>query len=271
LFRAFKTHPLIRAELEGGKVVGYGAKVLPEGGLHSIPTLVTDGALIVGDAAGLLDSVRLKGVHGAVQSGIAAGDALFECARGGDWSVERLRRYPARLAETQVWKDLRKVRNVRAAFRYGVPTGVAATGLSLLTGGALPAGRLGRHADHLGMQPLGAVKPPPGTTGLAKDSQLQMDRLTDLFYSGTAHEEHQPAHLHILDPRRCAEECIPKYGAPCTRFCPAEVYELDAATRSIRINASNCLHCKTCQIKDPLANIEWVPPEGGGGPRYRQM
>jgi electron-transferring-flavoprotein dehydrogenase len=147
--------------------------------------------------------------------------------------------------------------------------GVMATGLSLITQGALPPGRITRESDHAGMKKLGTAPKPPAPPR-ANSSKQQLDLLTDLFHSGTKHEEDQPAHLHILQPERC-KECILNFGAPCTRFCPAQVYELEEHEQRIRIQASNCLHCKTCQIKDPLQNIEWVTPEGGGGPAYREM
>ena len=269
LFRAFKAHPLIAREIEGGEVVGYGAKVLPEGGFFAVPELATDGAIIVGDAGGLLDSVRLKGIHLAIQSGVAAGDTLFECLQKNDFSAQALQAYPTRFQQTQGWKDLHKVRNARAAFKFGMLPGVMATGMSLVTKGALPPGRINREADHAGMKKLGACPKPPAPPR-ANSSKQQLDLLTDLFHSGTKHEEDQPAHLHILQPERC-KQCIKDFGAPCTRFCPAQVYELEEHEQCIRIQASNCLHCKTCQIKDPLQNIEWVTPEGGGGPVYHEM
>lgn len=269
LFRVFKAHPLIAREIEGGEVVGYGAKVLPEGGFFAVPELATDGALLVGDAAGLLDSVRLKGIHLAIQSGIAAGDTLFDCWQKVDFSKEALQAYPTRFKQTQGWQDLHKVRNARAAFKFGILPGVMATGMSLVTKGLLPPGRINRKPDYAGMQKLGAC-PQPVTPPRANSSKQQLDLLTDLFHSGTKHEEDQPAHLHILRPDDC-KACIKDFGAPCTRFCPAQVYELEEQEQRIRIQASNCLHCKTCQIKDPLKNIEWVTPEGGGGPAYREM
>jgi electron-transferring-flavoprotein dehydrogenase len=269
LFRAFKAHPLIAKEIAGGEAVAYGAKVLPEAGYFAIPELVTDGAIIVGDAGGLLDSVRLKGVHMAVYSGIAAGDMLWNCWQKKDWSLAALKEYPTRLQATQGWKDLHKIRNVRASFKLGTLPGVMATGMSLLTGGLLPPGRVGRQPDYAAMCRMGCgaklPEPPKANT-----SKLQLDLLTDLFLSGTKHEEDQPSHLHIGDPKLC-RQCKAEFDAPCTRFCPAQVYEWDDAEKKILVSFTNCLHCKTCQIKNPKRNIEWVPPEGGGGPVYRNM
>lgn len=269
LFRAFKAHPLIAKEIEGGEVVAYGAKVLPEAGYFAIPELVTDGVVIVGDGGGLLDSVRLKGVHMAVRSGMAAGDVLAECWQKKDWSVALLREYPARLQQTRGWADLYKIRNVRASFKHGVLPGVMATGMSLMTGGRLPPGRVRRDPDHAGLARVGCGGKPP-VPPKANSSKQQLDLLTDLFLSGTKHEEHQPSHIHILDKALCVK-CKEEYGAPCTRFCPAQVYEWDDAGNEVRVSFTNCLHCKTCQIKNPKRNIEWVPPEGGGGPAYTEM
>lgn len=271
LFRLFKQHPVVRPFIAGGKVVEYGAKVLPEGGLNSLPTLVADGALIVGDGAGLLDTLRLKGVHLAVQSGLAAGDTLFECWKSGDYSRAALDRYPRQLETMSGWKQLHNTRNVRASFARGRLAGIMAAGLSVFTGGRLPAGRLSLERDFEALQPKAEAPAVPAVPKADTDeAPLQLDRLSDVFFSKTHHEENQPSHLKILDPERC-KQCIPKYGAPCTLFCPAQVYTRAEDGVSIHVDFSNCLHCKTCQIKDPLENIEWTCPEGGGGPRYSRM
>ncbi len=270
-FRLFKLHPAVKPFIAGGKVIEYGAKVLPEGGFNSVPTLVTDGALLVGDSAGLLDSLRLKGVHLAVQSGIAAGDALFAAWQKDDYSTAALNQYPARLQESAAWKQMRKIRNVRASFTHGMLPGMAASGMSVFTGGMLPPGRLALHVDADVLKNKDAVTPcPPVPKCDEKDAALQLDRLSDLYCSKTHHEENQPSHLKILDAEKC-KSCIKQYGAPCTLFCPAQVYGLAEDGESIRVDFSNCLHCKTCQIKDPLHNIRWTAPEAGGGPRYMRM
>ncbi|OGV46396.1 MAG: hypothetical protein A2X46_10550 [Lentisphaerae bacterium GWF2_57_35] len=265
-FRRYKMHPLIRPLLEGGHVVGYGAKVLPEGGYYSLPELTTEGALIVGDAAGFVNSVRLKGIHIAMDSGVAAGDALYEAWNKNDFSKAALDRYPQLLRQRSGWKQLWRKRNVRASFDYGTLPGLLATGLSIFTGGLLPLGRLHRRPDHEGLQPL--RKAPEQL--LFQDAPLQFDILSDLYRSGTQHEEDQPGHLVILDREKC-RRCIPLYGAPCTRFCPAEVYKLPEGAGEISMEPANCLHCKTCKIKDPFENIDWRLPEGGGGPGYVEM
>jgi electron-transferring-flavoprotein dehydrogenase len=268
-FRRFKLHPMIKPFLADGHVVGYGAKVLPEGGFYSLPELVTDGAIIVGDAAGFVNSVRLKGLHIAMDSGIAAGDALYEAWIKGDFSKQALQPYPQNLRQRSGWKQLWQKRNVRASFDYGTIPGMLATGLSVFSGGLLPLGRLHRRPDHESLQPLRHA-PDRSLETSPDDANLQLDVLSDLYYSGTQHEEDQPCHLVISDREKC-RQCIRLYGAPCTRFCPAEVYKLHEGSEQISIEPANCLHCKTCQIKDPFENIEWRLPEGGGGPGYVEM
>ena len=271
LFRLFKHHPRVQALIAGGKVLEYGAKVLPEGGFYAVPQLVTEGALIVGDAGGLCNSLRLKGVHLAVQSGLAAGDTLFDCWKSGDFSRSALQQYPERLHASAAWKQLEGIRNVRASFKYGTMGGMASVGLSIFSGGMLPPGQMSLEPDWEAMRPKAKVRlceQPPKVE--AAEAPLQLDKLSDVFFSKTHHEENQPAHLKIPDPEKC-KLCIPKFGAPCTLFCPGQVYVLKPDQQGIHIDFSNCLHCKTCQIKDPLENLQWTPPEGGGGPVYSRM
>ena len=271
MFRLFKHHPSVRSFIAGGKVLEYGAKVLPEGGFHSVPDLVADGAIVVGDAGGLCNSLRLKGVHLAVQSGLCAGDALFEGWKNDDLSRATLMKYPERLKESPGWKELRGIRNVRACFTYGSIPGIMSVGMSAFTGGRLPPGRMALEPDREALKALAAVKPcqPPAKPD-ADEAGTQLDKLSDVFFSKTRHEEDQPCHLKIPDPEKC-KICIVKYGAPCTLFCPGQVYVLKDDQQGIHIDFSNCLHCKTCQIKDPMDNIRWTPPEGGGGPVYSRM
>ncbi len=271
MFRLFKHHPSVQKFIAGGKVLEYGAKVLPEGGFHSIAGLVADGAIIVGDAGGLCNSLRLKGVHLAVQSGLAAGDTLFECWKNDDLSMAALNKYPDRLQESKAWKELRNIKNVRASFRYGCIPGMISVGMSTFSGGLLPPGRMPLEPDCKSMQALAGRKPcqlPPKVG--QEESNQQLDKLSDVFFSKTHHEENQPCHLKISDPEKC-KTCIQKYGAPCTLFCPAQVYVLKDDKQGIHMDFSNCLHCKTCQIKDPMNNITWSPPEGGGGPGYSRI
>ena len=266
LFRRFKAHPAVAAHIAGGKSVAYGAKVIPEGGYYAVPKVVADGALIVGDGAGLLDSLRIKGIHIAAQSGRAAAETLAECWAADDFSPAALGSYAGRLRQTEGWKQLRRVRNVRAPFSTHMVLGVLSAGCAWATFGAFPFWHVPMAPDHAHLRPLkGGTPPAPGPLPAGPTSP---DRLTDVFMSGTVHDEDQPCHLRILDRATC-EKCIELYGAPCQRFCPAEVYRLEDG--HIHVDFSNCVHCKTCQIKDPFQNIEWTFPQGGDGPRYTRM
>jgi electron-transferring-flavoprotein dehydrogenase len=267
-FRAFKAHPAVQQHIAGGEVRSYGAKIIPEGGYFAVPRLAAPGVLLVGDGAGLLDATGLKGAHIACECGLFAGDTLAACWKENAWDKPRLQQYEDRVHESGSWKHQERYRNVRAAFQHGRLAGMLAMGTALFTRGRLPAGRLSSRADHelIGKSDIAPAfrKPQPGRG-------TDLDMLSDLYASGTVHEEDQPSHLTIRDRKRCVEECLSLYGAPCTRFCPAQVYEMDEETGELRINAANCLHCKTCRIKCPLQQVDWALPEGGGGPRYRGM
>jgi electron-transferring-flavoprotein dehydrogenase len=269
LFRAFKAHPRIQRMINGGKIIGYGAKIIPEGGFHAVPDLAADGVMIVGDGAGLLDSLRLKGIHIAMQSGIAAGDTLFDGWKKNEFSPSVLRDYPKRFHSMSGWRQMKRVKNVRACFTRGTLAGMTGAGMSVFTNGLLPSGRLKMEADGKAMRRKSESR--KFAEGWPTNPDLDLDRLTDVYHSDTHHEENQPCHLKILDPERCVRECFEKYGAPCALFCPAQVYNLTGDGKGIRIDFSNCLHCETCQIKDPLGNIRWTFPEGGDGPRYCGM
>ncbi|MFA6632158.1 MAG: electron transfer flavoprotein-ubiquinone oxidoreductase [Kiritimatiellia bacterium] len=266
LFRRFKSHPIIEPYLRGGKIVAYGAKVIPEGGFFAVPEVYNDGVLIVGDGAGLVDSLRIKGVHIAMMSGRAAGETLANCWINNDFSKESLQQYEIKLRETPGWQQLKRVKNVRASFSKGIMTGVMSAGFAWATYGAFPFWQVDIKRDFEGMKTLQETASDDWGMPI---TPLSPDRLTDVFMSGTKHEENQPCHLKILDTERCINECIPKYGAPCLLFCPARVYALE--DDHIHVDFSNCLHCKTCQIKDPLQDIEWTLPQGGDGPRYTRM
>ena len=266
LFRLFKAHPSVAEHIKGGKSVAYGAKVIPEGGYYSVPEVVADGALIVGDGAGLVDTLRIKGVHIAMQSGVAAAQTLADCWNANDFSFEALKPYSKRLKATSGWKQLKRVKNVRAPFSAFIGLGVMSAGLAWATQGLLPFWMVGMSPDHEELKPLKGGKLPPFKPIQA--TPISPDRLTDVFMSGTIHDEDQPCHLKIKDRAKC-RECLLKFGAPCQRFCPAEVYRLEEG--HIHVDFSNCLHCKTCQVKDPYLNIEWTFPQGGDGPRYTRM
>lgn len=266
LFRQFKEHPVVAEHIKDGKAVAYGAKVIPEGGYYSVPKVVGDGVLIVGDGAGLVDTLRIKGIHIAAESGRAAAETLVECWNNSDFSLSALSAYEERLKQTKGWQQLKRVKNVRAPFSTNLVLGVMSAGCAWATFGKFPFWMVPMEPDHEALLPLkrGPQKERPAIV----DSPTSPDRLTDVFLSGTIHDEDQPCHLKIKDRKLC-EECIEKFGAPCQFFCPAEVYRLEEGY--IHIDFSNCLHCKTCQIKDPYQNIEWDFPQGGDGPRYTRM
>jgi electron-transferring-flavoprotein dehydrogenase len=279
-FQHFKRHPLVSSILDGGQLVRYGAKALPEGGWHAIPRAHADGVLIAGDAAGFMNSMRLKGVHLAMRTGMLAAEAAFDAVRAGDVSAARLRSYQDAIDAGPVRRELYAVRNVHQSFSYGLLPGLAYSGLSLVTGGWWFRDPMPAHAGFERMAALDEYykdgRPDPdATVNPARiDRKLTFDRLTNVHYSGTRHAEDQPSHLLVYDTDICRTRCRVEYGNPCTRFCPANVYEMvDAGdgTKTLQINASNCVHCKTCDIMDPYQVIDWVPPEGGGGPQYDGM
>ncbi len=265
LFQRFKATKAVQRHIKDGKTVAYGAKVIPEGGFYSVPTPQCPGCLIVGDGAGLLDSLRIKGVHIALRAGVCAAEAIL----AGDEES-----YFERLKKTPGWKEMKRVRNVRASFSYGMPFGVAAAGLAWATNGLFPFWRVPGcdEGDAATLKPLDRAKLAREAANRPENSPTMPDRLTDVFMSGAMHEEDQPCHLKIKKPALCAE-CEEKFGSPCTRFCPAEVYrrEPDAPAGAPTIDFSNCLHCKTCRIKCPMGNIDWTFPQGGDGPRYTRM
>ena len=279
-FQHFKRHPLVSPLLQGGQLVRYGAKALPEGGWHAIPRVYADGVLIAGDAGGFLNSMRLKGVHLAMRTGMLAAETAFDAVRANDVSAATLQAYAARIDASDVRRELYPVRNVHQSFGYGLLVGLAYSGFSLVSRGWWVKDPMPSHAGFERMRKIADYyrdgRPDPdATVNPARiDRQLTFDRLTNVHYSGTRHVEDQPSHLIVHDANICATRCREEYGNPCTRFCPANVYEMvDAGdgTKRLQINASNCVHCKTCDIMDPYQIIDWVPPEGGGGPNYEGM
>ena len=279
-FQHFKRHSAIAPLLEGGQMVRYGAKAVPEGGWHTIPRVYGDGLLIAGDAAGFVNSIRLKGVHLAMRTGMFAAEAAFDAVRANDVSASRLKPYEDAINGSDVRRELYPVRNVHQSFTYGLLAGVAYSGLSLVTRGWWIRDPMPAHAGYARIARLGEYyrdgRPDPdATVNPARiDRKLTFDRLTNVHYSGTRHAEDQPSHLLVHDTDICRTRCREEYGNPCTRFCPANVYEMvDAGdgTKRLQINPSNCVHCKTCDIMDPYQVIDWVPPEGGGGPQYEGM
>jgi electron-transferring-flavoprotein dehydrogenase len=276
-FNRLKLHPMVRSLIEGGTLVRYGAKALPEGGWNTIPRPYMDGGLIAGDAASFMNSMRLKGIHLAMRTGMLAAESAFEAIRAGDTSESALARYQAKIDASAVRAELYPVRNVHQAFGYGLFAGLAFAGLSMITRGrwiedlrSRPGfARMKTLAWYYGLD-VPTMKP---SNAVAPDRRLTFDKLTNVHYSGTAHEEDQPSHL-LVDTDVCSSRCGAEYGHPCTRFCPANVYEIlrePGQPPRLQINASNCVHCKTCDIMDPYQVITWVPPEGGGGPQYNGM
>ena len=270
-FQRLKTHPAIRPLLEGGRRVAYGARVLSEGGFQSIPRLTFPGGLLVGDSAGLLNVTKIKGTHTAMKSGMVAAEAVFESLAEADGESE-IAAYAERLRQSWVWDELYRARNIRPSFRRGLWAGLAYSALdTYLLRGRAPW-TLHHHPDHLSLRlaadctPIAYPKP---------DGVVSFDRLSSVYLSCTNHEENQPPHLKLADPSVPIRVNLALYDAPEQRYCPAGVYEIvrddDGSNPRLQLNAANCVHCKTCDIKDPTQNITWVVPEGGGGPNYPNM
>ena len=274
-FQRFKTHPLIRDTFAGGRRIGYGARALTEGGLQSIPTLTFPGGVLVGCAAGFMNVPRIKGSHNAMLSGIAAAEAAF-AAIGSGRAQDRLESYAEAVMAGPISRDLRRVRNAKPMLsRFGTVLGTVLSGADMWANTLLPGIGFGytlAHGkpDHASLDPASQARP---IAYPKPDGTLTFDRLTDLSFSATNHEEDQPSHLKVADLGLQQRSEYDIYAGPSSRYCPAGVYEwLDEGGRPrFQINAQNCLHCKTCDIKDPNANITWVAPEGGGGPNYQNM
>jgi electron-transferring-flavoprotein dehydrogenase len=279
-FQRFKLHPAVRPLLEGGEMIRYGAKAIPEGGLHAMPRFYADGLCIVGDSAGFLNGLRLKGIHLAMKSGMMAAEAIFDALAAEDTSAAKLQGYEERFRASWAFTELHAARNFHAGFSGGIWGGLVNAGLGLATGGRGFGihDKLAGHAGYARMTKLGAIEPKEKTKRITPDGKLTFDKLTDVFKSGTRHDEDQPPHLHVSDTNICAERCTVEYGNPCQYFCPAKVYEpqftkVDGAPAEgkLQINFANCVHCKTCDIMDPYQIITWVPPQGGEGPVYTGM
>ncbi len=275
-FQRFKTHPAIRDTFEGAKRIAYGARALTEGGWQSVPKLAFPGGVLTGCAAGFMNVPRIKGSHNAIHSGIQAADAIIAALAQGR-ANDTVAAYDDGWKTSPIGRDLKPVRNVKPLWsRFGTLLGVGLGGLDMwlqtLTG-LSPFGTLKhRKPDYQSLKPISEVTP---IRYPKPDGILTFDRLSSVFLSNTYHEEDQPVHLRIADPTIPIESNLPLYGEPARLFCPAGVYEVvrdeDGSNPRFVINAQNCVHCKTCDIKDPAQNITWVPPEGGGGPNYPNM
>jgi len=287
LFQRYKLHPSVATLLRDGQLIRYGAKAIPEGGWWSRPQPYADGVLLVGDSAGMLNPLKLKGIHLAMKSGMLAAETAYEAIVAQDAGAARLAAYDRRLEASWIRTELYAARNFHQGFESGVFSGLLNAGLGMLTGGRgfgirdrLPgkAGyeRMERLVDYFGRNVPGFERP-------KYDGRLTFSKLDDVFRSGTKHDENTPCHLLVADTDVCATRCAEEFGNPCQYFCPANVYEMIPAAagaptiekngyadsgKRLQINFANCVHCKTCDIMDPYQIIDWVPPEGGGGPVY---
>jgi len=270
-FQRFKQHPSIRPLLEGGKRISYGARALSEGGFQSIPRLTFPGGLIVGDAAGFLNVPKIKGNHTAMKSGMVAAEALFDHLAQNTPPPEAVG-YSERLKQSWLWSELYDVRNIRPSFRGGLVAGMLYSALDTVILRGKAPWMLHNHADYAQLKP---ARDCAKIIYAKPDGVISFDRLSSVFLSNTNHEEDQPPHLKLRDPSLAVAVNLAVYDSPESWYCPAGVYEIvrDAAGQNprLQINAQNCVHCKTCDIKDPRQNIDWVVPEGGGGPNYQGM
>src|SRR6202166_2414148 len=281
VLQEFKRHPFVAKLIEGGKMIRYGAKSLPYGGWWAIPPVAGNGWMILGDSAGFLNSQRLKGIHLAIKSGMLAAETAFEALVKDDSSSATLVSFQKKVESSWIKEELWKVRNFHQGFEHGLLAGLFHAGVQQFTGGGGLRNRYPGTAGHQHMKKLAELPADGGNEahllGPAKgDGKVTFDKLTDLYHSGTKHEEDQPAHLVIHDTNICNTRCVKEFGSPCQNFCPANVYEMveDASQpngKRISLNPSNCVHCKTCDIAAPYQIITWVPPQGGGGPNYDGM
>ena len=270
-FQRFKTHPKVRDVFEGGRRVSYGARALNEGGFQSIPKLTFPGGCLVGCTAGFLNVPKIKGTHTSMKSGMLAAEAVFEAVTSEDAVVEPTA-YAEMIEKSWLWDELYRVRNIRPGFGKGLWLGMAYAGLdTYLLRGKAPW-TFAHHEDHTNLKPAADM---PKIEYPKPDNLVSFDRNSSVYLSGTNHEENQPAHLTLKDASVPINHNLAIYDAPEQRYCPAGVYEIvredDGSNPRLQINAQNCVHCKTCDIKDPTQNIVWVTPEGGGGPAYPNM
>ena len=273
-FQRFKTHPDVRVHLEGGKRLSYGARAITEGGWQSIPKLTFPGGVLIGCSAGFVNVPRIKGSHNAIKSGMLAAESAFEALAAGREGRDELSDYPTRVRESWIWKDLYKVRNVKPALKWGTLLGTLYGGFDMWMhdlGIRLPWTLKHAKADHETLRPASECKP---IVYPKPDGVLSFDKASSVFLSSTNHEEDQPVHLRLRDPSIPIGVNLPRWAEPAQRYCPAGVYEViddDKGNKRFQINAQNCVHCKTCDIKDPSQNIDWSVPEGSGGPNYAGM
>lgn len=277
-FQIWKTSKFVSKFLKGGKILEFGAKTIPEGGFYAIPKLFIDNAILVGDSAGLVTMPALKGIHLAIKSGMLAAETASNALENNDTSSRKLQQYESLFKNSFIYKEMYAVRNFRQAFTKGLFVGGFHFATQLITGGAGFFGRLTTPADNETTAKLSKFKRKPFKERfkgkLEFDKILTFDKVTDVYYSRTSHDEQQQVHLHVNNPEKFKEVNIKQYGAPCQYFCPVEVYEIhtnNKGNQELRIHAENCVHCKTCDIKSPENGITWIVPNGGDGPNYENM
>ncbi len=279
-FQRYKSHPVVKKILEGGTMLHYGAKTIPDNGYYSMPKLFHDGLLLCGDSAGFLNPMKLKGIHLAIKSGMLAAETLVECIKNGDYSIHGLRKYEELFEDSWAKQELFRSRNFHAGFKGGLWSGMFHAAMQMVTGGRGLFDRRENKPDHTYMltreeyrKRFGKL---PEKIAIKFDNEYTFDKLTDVYKSGSTHEEDQPPHLVIADPDICTNRCTEEYGNPCQHFCPAQVYEMvedpeREGKMKLQLTPSNCVHCKTCDIADPYQVIRWVTPQGGEGPNYTNM
>ncbi len=268
-FQKFKTHKAIKKMLEGGKRIAYGARALIEGGIQSLPKMYMPGALLIGCNAGTLNTPKIKGSHTAMKSGIIAAETIFEKIKNGS----RLSIYEDKFKKSWAYKELHAVRNVKPSFRWGLFLAILFTGLDqIIFRGKLPFTLKHKHADH---ETLKLSSQMPKIEYPKPDGKISFDKSSSVYLTGANHRENQPTHLKLKDSNLPIDYTLEKFDEPAQRYCPAGVYEVqrdkDNLNPKFVINSQNCIHCKTCDIKEPSQNITWVAPEGGGGPKYGNM
>ncbi|WP_206860064.1 electron transfer flavoprotein-ubiquinone oxidoreductase [Lysobacter changpingensis] len=262
-FQQWKNHPLFRPLLEGGSILSAGARAIVTGGYQSLPKIEMPGALLIGDTAGLLNVPKIKGTHQAIRSGMLAAEHLVA-------SQLSAQGFDAKLRGSEIMAELKKVRNIKPGFKRGLWFGILNSAWETVTGGLSPW-TLKNKADWCSLEKIGEYESPK--RDYIDRPLAPRDRLQGVYYAATEHDEDQPVHLKVRDTSICITRCAEEYDNPCTRFCPAAVYEIvqDEAGKRLQINAANCVHCKTCDIKDPYEIIDWVTPEGGSGPNYQNL
>ncbi len=275
-----KTHPFISNMIKGGKVIAYGGKTLPAGGWYSMPQLFGDGWMVCGDSASMVDVQKLKGIHLAMKSGMNAAEVALQVLKGSESSKSVTQSYGQKVNESYIKTELYRVRNFHQTLSMGVFKSLPLIALQEVTGGRGLRDGMSTHTDAQTTKKLQEVW---GSEGLQApenqlpkpDGQLFFDKLSSVYLTGTLHDENSPNHLLLKNPDTCRSICEPQYKSPCNHFCPAQVYEMvpssaEPGKKDLHINYTNCIHCKTCDIKCPFENIDWTAPEGGGGPQYRE-